>query len=444
MDGRDAFDSGGEDEAPPAPVTAGEQSGLPMVQVGGLLVPVDASDDDDGRDDAGYEEDAEDGHGDAGESAAAPGVEPGPLLTDGLRLSLGKDRDGGNKVVEPVRARGRRATEQQQRHDLSGFESPSFIDGARERTALLAPRGGKAQAQPPSYGGIPVSFADGEIEQSGDDSYEYISNSQEGEEFSTSQDSRDENNWMVSRAGSLDQRREDSQRAAAIIGGGSAAVFFVVFAVVISGISALLSIDPGNAFSVRSDWPHHGTIPRQYGCHAVGGPDAAQSIPLSYSNVPEKTHSLVILVANPSALKNIGRDPVHWFVTEIPVNRGARVSIDVAHSSSGERWNIAANASRNPNTLLPKGAIQRSNSLHSSGMYYPPCTLSDGSPSFYIVYVYAVDAKPVISDFKDARQIMNRFTGVPTAKIGGHYRAADFELPDSSAKNTSKVSYVSI
>jgi hypothetical protein len=99
--------------------------------------------------------------------------------------------------------------------------------------------------------------------------------------------------------------------------------------------------------------------------------------------------------------------------------------VAVGGRAGGGDWKIVANASRNAATLLPRGSVQRANSEHQSGEWFAPCALDGGGASLYIVYVYAVDARPVIADFRDARQIMNRFSGVPTAKIAGYYGRED-------------------
>jgi phosphatidylethanolamine-binding protein (PEBP) family uncharacterized protein len=268
-----------------------------------------------------------------------------------------------------------------------------------------------------TYGGIPVEFAEGDLEVGGVGDVERLEMPDAiNDPFYYSGGSDEDQMWMWSRDSSYDELNEESQRAAAIIGSGSALVLVVVLAVVISGLTSLLGIETGKKFSVRSDWTNGGNIPLRYGCAAAGGEDAAQSIPLAYSHVPPGTVSLVVLVANPGAIKATGHDPVHWFVTDIPVGRGGAVAV-----GDKSEWNIAANASHSAAALLPRGAVQRANGRYGSGAWFAPCALEDGAPSLYIVYVYAVDAKPEIGNFRDARQIMNRFSGVPTAKIAGYY-----------------------
>ncbi len=122
--------------------------------------------------------------------------------------------------------------------------------------------------------------------------------------------------------------------------------------------------------------------------------------------------SLVILFANPGAISEKGFDPVHWFVTDIPLRDKAGELV----------YQTPANASLDA-MLMPQEAKQHQNVHSISGVYYPPCPTRNSS--LFVMHVYAVDASPVIGPyedgFNDARKIMNRFVGVPTAKFSGTY-----------------------
>jgi len=177
----------------------------------------------------------------------------------------------------------------------------------------------------------------------------------------------------------------------------------VVFVVFVSGLTTILTNRSIPHLEVYSDWPNGGIIPLKYGCLAPDGNPI--SIPLHWRNVPQKATNLVILFANPGAITEQDYDPVHWFITDIPLNDG-----------SPER--IRANVSANPQ-LMPAGAKVHANSGNKDGSYWPPCVVN--STSFFVVHIYAIDASPQIEDFKDAREIMNRFVGVPVARITGTY-----------------------
>ena len=91
---------------------------------------------------------------------------------------------------------------------------------------------------------------------------------------------------------------------------------------------------------VSSDWHNGGITPRQYGCHAEDV--KPQSIPLHWCNVPRSAANLAMIFVHPGSLCENGFDPVHWFVTDVPLNNGGQSS-------------ITTNASANP-ALMPVGA----------------------------------------------------------------------------------------
>lgn len=197
----------------------------------------------------------------------------------------------------------------------------------------------------------------------------------------------------------------------------------VVFVIVVSGMTTILANRNYPRLEVYSDWPNGGLIPLKYGCYAPDGNPV--SIPLHWRNVPRQATNLAVLFAHPGAISKRGFDPVHWFVTDIPL------SPDTGGS-------LPANASLNAD-LMPPGAKQHANSGSDQGTYWPPC-VSNGT-SFFVVHVYAIDASPVIDDFGDAREIINRFVGVPVAKITGLYgRSKPLVIPDKK-KNEGKSSH---
>jgi phosphatidylethanolamine-binding protein (PEBP) family uncharacterized protein len=227
--------------------------------------------------------------------------------------------------------------------------------------------------------------------------------------------------------------QQEGSRAGAILGFASFSVIGIVTAVVISGLLAWFQTLWKPKFSVYSDWDDRGSIPLKYGCRAKGGAANAMSIPLRWTHVPAGTKSLVLLFANPGSIKVDGTDPVHWFVTNISLT-SARVRVmppryaeeeeeeddgSGSSGSSGRPWHLHANASADRH-LYPAGATERPNRWNADGKYAPLCTPAN-TTSLYIVYLYAVGKDPEIATFYDARRIMNRFSGVPTAKLAGYY-----------------------
>lgn len=206
-------------------------------------------------------------------------------------------------------------------------------------------------------------------------------------------------------AGRDSSRREalEGVRDRYILGCSMLFMVSVVCTIIVSGIATMLAKRSLPKLEVDSDWPDGGIIPKEYGCLA-DGKGGGISIPLRWKNVPKGATNLAVLFAHPGAIKEKHIDPVHWFITNIKVNEG----------ESGE---IPANASMNLNTM-PEGAIIRKN-FHHAQSYWPPCHRN--GTSFFVVHVWAVEAEPIIDDFDDAREIINRFVGVPVAKLTGHY-----------------------
>ena len=193
----------------------------------------------------------------------------------------------------------------------------------------------------------------------------------------------------------------------------------IVFVIIVSGMTTILANRNYPQLEVFSDWPNGGFIPLKYGCHAPDGRPV--SIPLRWRNVPRAATNLVVLFANPGAISRRRVDPVHWFITDIPLE-------------ADEDGSIPANASLN-SELMPPNSKQRANAASSKGVYWPPCVMN--GTSFFAVHIYAIEAPPVISDFRDAREIMNRFVGVPVAKITGLYGRPKIVLPGKGKKEPS-------
>ncbi|KAI0559936.1 Phosphatidylethanolamine-binding protein [Gracilaria domingensis] len=189
----------------------------------------------------------------------------------------------------------------------------------------------------------------------------------------------------------------------------------IVFLIMTTGFTAMVANQNSPRLQIFSAWPDGGVIPLEYGCHAPDG--VPISIPLSWQDVPLSATNLVILFSHPGALHESGTDPVHWFVTDIPIGPGQSNS-------------IPANASINPD-LLPHGAVQRANVFSHEGYFWPPCS---NATSVFTIHAYAVEAPAVLERIDDAREIMMRFDGVPFAKLRGTYShaapAASQDHPD--------------
>lgn len=180
----------------------------------------------------------------------------------------------------------------------------------------------------------------------------------------------------------------------------------VVFVIIVSGLTTLYSRRNMPRFEIRSDWPRGGFIPDEYGCNAPGG--AAISIPIEWQNVPKKANNLVVLFANADSVD------VHWLVTDIPLQ----------DTSGRHVFKLPANASEN-SALMPSQARQRANKHLENGHYFPPCP-KHNTTNMFVLHAYAIEASARIdaTNVKEARQIMNGFVGVPSARFSGKYGGA--------------------
>eukprot|EP00172_Hildenbrandia_rubra_P000299 Plantae.Rhodophyta-Hildenbrandia_rubra.ctg11378.p1 GENE.Plantae.Rhodophyta-Hildenbrandia_rubra.ctg11378~~Plantae.Rhodophyta-Hildenbrandia_rubra.ctg11378.p1 ORF type:complete len:346 (+),score=83.22 Plantae.Rhodophyta-Hildenbrandia_rubra.ctg11378:167-1204(+) len=219
-----------------------------------------------------------------------------------------------------------------------------------------------------------------------------------------------ENDYYEPTVGVPDEYYESEQRARRamyIIGASGIAVMSIVTVVIVSGLSALMTTSEAEKFRIVSDWRDGQAIPAKYGC--LAGDRGPVSMPVRWNHVPRRTESIVILLHNPDAYRrNSKADPLHWFVLDIPVQKEG----DLKYA----RNYISVNASYAG--LLPKGAVERPNTGRKDGKYWAPCPQNRTK---YVLYAFAVDAKPEIENFDDAREVINRFGGVPQSKLTGFY-----------------------
>lgn len=195
-----------------------------------------------------------------------------------------------------------------------------------------------------------------------------------------------------------------------ILGCSMLLVTSIAFIVLVSGVTTMLANRNFPKLKIYTAWKNGGIIPLKYGCHAPGGPQNAVSFPLRWRNVPRSATNLVILFAMSQSSNS---NPVHWLVTDIPLNDPM--------ANEDEDGILAENASTDA-SLMPHGALQLANSFSRNGTYWPPCTPEgENGTSSFVIRVYAIDAHASIDSFRDAREVVNRFVGVPFAKLSGKY-----------------------
>lgn len=188
----------------------------------------------------------------------------------------------------------------------------------------------------------------------------------------------------------------------------------IAFIVLVSGVTTMLANRNFPKLKIYTAWKNGGIIPLKYGCHAPGGPQNAVSFPLRWRNVPRSATNLVILFAMSQSANS---NPVHWLVTDIPLNDPT--------ASEDEDGILLENASTDA-SLMPHGALQLANSFSRNGSYWPPCTPEGkNGTSLFVIRAYAIDAHASIDSFRDAREVVNRFVGVPFAKLSGKYGIAE-------------------
>lgn len=212
---------------------------------------------------------------------------------------------------------------------------------------------------------------------------------------------------------------DDNFKDRYILGCSILVVSSIVFVIIVSGITTMITNNNFPKLEIYSAWPNGGRIPMKYGCYATPyGIHSAVSFPLTWQNVPPSATNLVILFANAGALsRTVYNDPVHWLVTDIPLhvqakklNEGSVIAVRM----------LPENASRD-STLMPNGAKEHTNPYSKAGQYWPPCSVSRNESSVFVIHAYAIDAQASIDSFRDAREVMNRFVGVPVAKLTGTY-----------------------
>lgn len=198
-------------------------------------------------------------------------------------------------------------------------------------------------------------------------------------------------------------------------------------------------------FTIESDFPDGGIIPARYGCRSPTQPPI--SLPLRWSHVPRGTQSLVVLMHDPDSIRVNGTDPIHWLLLNVSVagtpggvslpalSGSTAAGSQAADGAVGSAATAAADGGGGGTELttgylapgasaggLPPGTDTRPNSAGTVG-YWPPCV--HNASHLFSIYVYAVDAPPVLANYLDARNVMNRFGGVPLAKLFGWYGSVE-------------------
>lgn len=204
-------------------------------------------------------------------------------------------------------------------------------------------------------------------------------------------------------------------------------------------------------FTIESDFPDGGIIPLRYGCRSPTQPPI--SLPLRWSHVPRGTQSLVVLMHDPDSIRVNGTDPIHWLLLNVSVaGTPGGVSLPALSGSTVAGSQPADGAVDDPVGAvgadsdaelttgyltpgasvggLPPGVDTRPNAAGSIG-YWPPCV--HNASHLFSIYVYAVDAPPVLANYLDARNVMNRFGGVPLAKLFGWYGIPEGDSAGSTA-----------
>lgn len=203
-------------------------------------------------------------------------------------------------------------------------------------------------------------------------------------------------------------------------------------------------------FTIESDFPDGGIIPLRYGCRSPTQPPI--SLPLRWSHVPRGTQSLVVLMHDPDSIRVNGTDPIHWLLLNVSVagtpgavappalsgstaagSQPADGAVDGAGADGGTELTTGYLAPGASDGGLPPGVDTRPNAAGTVG-YWPPCV--HNTSHLFSIYVYAVDAPPVLANYLDARNVMNRFGGVPLAKLFGWYGAPEVGVAEGGGGAT--------
>ena len=141
-------------------------------------------------------------------------------------------------------------------------------------------------------------------------------------------------------------------------------LFITLFLLVISSLAAYTK-DVSKLVITSSAFNHKGFIPIQYACDTLG---SNISPPLSFSNIPEGTKSLALILDDPDAP---GGTFHHWVIFNIPVDK------------AGLDENIPRQAE------LGDGTKQGINSTNQVG-YFGPCPPPKETHR-YVFKVFALD-----------------------------------------------------
>ncbi len=141
------------------------------------------------------------------------------------------------------------------------------------------------------------------------------------------------------------------------------------------------------------------SIPQRYSAYGQG-----VSPPLSWSNLPRTTRSLVLVVEDPDAPTDAPF--VHWLMASIPP------------TASGVAENASAQAQSLP------GPLQGENSTGSLGYFGPRPPHGDG-PHHYHFQVFALDRELGLQPGFTRRQLLARMEGhvLATGELVGRYQA---------------------
>jgi Raf kinase inhibitor-like YbhB/YbcL family protein len=135
---------------------------------------------------------------------------------------------------------------------------------------------------------------------------------------------------------------------------------------------------------------HQGMIPSKYTCDG-----ADVNPPLSFTNIPEKSKSLALIVDDPDAPMGTW---VHWVA-----------------------WNIGPGTKEIPERSVPKGALQGTNDFRKQG-YGGPCPPSGTHRYFF--KLYALDAPLPLQAGATKAQLEQAMKGhiIAQAELVGLYR----------------------
>jgi Raf kinase inhibitor-like YbhB/YbcL family protein len=191
--------------------------------------------------------------------------------------------------------------------------------------------------------------------------------------------------------------------------------FIIIFILIIAGLGALVYLRYGGARTTSfSSPPPSGnpintttpmtisspafldsqSIPKQYTCDGTG-----VNPPLQFSNLPDGTQSLALLVQDPDAPTGVW---THWLV-----------------------WNMAATTTQISENSVPGGAVQGQGSSGQNvyGAPCPPVGTGPGGVHHYIFTVYALDSELTLPSYSTAQNLQSAMQGhiISQAQLVGLY-----------------------